>query len=98
MSVLPEDIYKRKHFGTPESLMLIVVNYVVMALAIEIFAMCTKIGWGFYVITAGLAVYNYYIIKRSRDEFNKTTTIAYVLSLAGVVLMFVLFRTKAQPC
>jgi hypothetical protein len=96
--MLPEELYKRKHFGTPESVILIVVNYVIMAVAIEVFAMCTKINWFFWVITALLALYNYFNIRRNREEYVKNITIGYIFSLAGLVLMFVLFRMKAQPC
>lgn len=96
--MLPEELYKRKHFGTPESLILIVVNYVVVAVGVEIFAMCTKINWFFWVILSGLAFYNYYTIRRNRDEYGKNNIIGYIVSLAGLVLMFVLFRLKAQPC
>jgi hypothetical protein len=96
--MLPEELYKRRHYGTPESIILIIVNYVVMAVAIEVFAMCTKINWFFWVIVAGLAFYNYYTIRRNRDEYAKNNIIGYVASLAGLILMFVLFRLKAQPC
>lgn len=98
MSLLPEDLYKRRHFGTPESLMIMVVNYVVLAVDIEWFAMCSKISWGFYAVLAVLAFYNYYTINKNRDEFTKQVTIGYIASLAGLVLMFILFRLKAQPC
>ncbi|MES2274554.1 MAG: hypothetical protein V4592_00935 [Bacteroidota bacterium] len=96
--MLPEELYKRKHFGTPESLILIVVNYVIMAVGIEVFAMCTKINWFFWVMIGGLALYNYYTIRRNIHEYGKNNIIGYVLSLAGLILMFVLFRMKAQVC
>lgn len=96
--MLPEELYKRKHFGTPESLILIVVNYVVVAFSIELFAMCTKINWFFWVALGLLALYNYYTIRRNRHEYGKNNIIGYILSLVGLILMFVLFRMKAQPC
>ncbi|QKJ31583.1 hypothetical protein HQ865_18040 [Mucilaginibacter mali] len=96
--MLPEELYKRKHFGTPESLILIVVNYVVVAFAIELFAMCTKINWMFWVSLGLLALYNVYTIRRNREEYGKNNIIGYIVSLAGLILMFVLFRMKAQPC
>jgi len=96
--MLPEELYKRRHFGTPETLILIMVNYVVMAVAIEIFAMCVKINWFFWVIVAGLALYNYYTIRRNRYEYNRNNIIGYVASIAGVLLMFILFRLKAGNC
>lgn len=96
--MLPEELYKRRHFGTPETLILIMVNYVVMAVAIEIFAMCDKISWFFWVIVAGLALYNYYTIRRNRYEYNRNNIIGYVASIVGVLLMFILFRLKAGNC
>jgi len=96
--MLPEELYKRRHFGTPETLILIMVNYVVMAVAIEIFAMCDKINWFFWVIVAGLALYNYYTIRRNRYEYNRNNIIGYVASIAGILLMFILFRLKAGNC
>ena len=95
---LPEEVFKRRHFGTPESLMLIVVNYVVVAVGVEVFAMCTKINWFFWVVLGVLAYYNYYTIRRNRDEYNRATIIAYAISIAGLILMFFLFRLKATPC
>jgi 4-hydroxybenzoate polyprenyltransferase len=96
--MLPEELYKRRHFGTPQSLLLIVVNYVVMAVAIEIFALCTKINWFFWVVVALLALYNYFTIRRNREEYGRNNIIGYAVSIAGIILMFVLFRIKAQPC
>lgn len=96
--MLPEELYKRKHFGTPESLILIVVNYVVVAVAVELFAMCTKISWMFWVSLGLLALYNVYTIRRNREEYGKNNIIGYIVSLGGLILMFVLFRMKAQPC
>jgi len=96
--MLPEELYKRKHFGTPESVILIVVNYVIMSVAIEVFAMCAKVSWFFWVIVAGLAVYNYFNIKRNAHEYGRNNKIGYAVSLAGIVLMFFLFRMRAGNC
>jgi len=98
MIPLPEDLYKRRHFGTPESVKLIIVNYVVLAVAIEVFAMCTKINWFFWVILGGLALYNYYSIRRNREEYERNHIISYAICIAGMILMFVIFRLKATPC
>ena len=96
--MLPEGLYKRKHFGTPQSLILIVVNYVVVAVAVEVFAMCSKINWFFWVVVLGLTIYNYYTIRRNREEYGRNGIIGYAASIAGLLLMFFLFRLKAQPC
>lgn len=96
--MLPEELYKRKHFGTPETLILIVVNYVVLAVGVELFAMCDKINWFFWVVIGVLAFYNYYTIRRNREEYGRNNIIGYAASLLGLVLMFVLFRLKAGNC
>ena len=96
--MLPEELFKRRHYGTPETLLLIIVNYVVLAVAIELFALCTKINWFFWVVIGVLAFYNYYTIRRNRDEYDRKNIIGYIASIAGILLMFVLFRLKAQNC
>lgn len=95
---LPEGVYKRRHFGTPESMSLIITNYVVMAISIEIWALCDKIHWFFWVVTGVLAFYNYYTIRKNREEFDRKTTIAYIISVLGIGIMFFLFRLKAHNC
>ncbi len=96
--MLPEELYKRRHFGTPQSLILIVVNYIIVTIGVELFAMCTKISTAFWVVLVLLAVYNYYTIRRNREEYGRNAIIGYVASIAGLLLMFFLFRLKAQPC
>lgn len=96
--MLPEELFKRKHFGTPESLLLIVANYVVIAVGVELFAMCDKINWFFWVVLGVLAFYNYYTIRRNREEYGRNNIIGYMISIAGLLLMFFLFRLKAGNC
>jgi hypothetical protein len=45
-----------------------------------------------------LAVYNFFTIRKNREEYDRVHTIAYILSVAGLVLLFFVFRTKATPC
>jgi len=90
--MLPEDIYKRKHFGTPQSFFLITVNFVVLTLAIQIFAACNQIQWYFWAVVAGLAAYNAYKIHHDREEYDKIRIIAYIISIACMVLLFFAFR------
>ncbi|MEO6524141.1 MAG: hypothetical protein ABIN91_20820 [Mucilaginibacter sp.] len=90
--MLPEEVYKRRHFGTPQSFFLITVNYVVLALAVQMFAACSHIQTFFWVVIAALAAYNVYKIRRDREEYDKIRIIAYVISVAGMVLLFFAFR------
>ncbi|RKR81492.1 hypothetical protein BDD43_1639 [Mucilaginibacter gracilis] len=96
--MLPEDVYKRRHYGTPQSFYLIAVNYVVMALTIQAFASCPQINWFFWVVLAVLAAYNVYKIRRDREEYDKIRIIAYIISVAGLAIMFFAFRSGTQHC
>lgn len=96
--MLPEEVYKRRHYGTPQSFFLIIANYVVMVLAMEFFAQCTKINPFFWITLGLLAAYNFYKIRREREEYSKPHIIAYVVSLAGLILLFFVLRSSAQPC
>jgi len=96
--MLPEEVYKRRHFGTPQSFFLIITNYVVLVLAMQFFAQCTQIDKFFWASIVLLAAYNFYKIRREREEYDKPKIIAYVVSLAGLVLLFFALRSGAQPC
>lgn len=96
--MLPEEVYKRRHFGTPQSFFLIMANYIVLVLAIQFFAMCAAISLYFWISMALLAAYNVYKIRREREEYDKPRIIAYAISLAGLVLMFFVFRSGAGHC
>lgn len=93
--MLPQEVFKRRHFGTPESFFLITLNYIVLALATELFALC-KINWFFWVVIGVLAFYNFYLVRREREDYDRVRIIAYVISLAGLVLMFFLFRSTER--
>jgi uncharacterized membrane protein len=96
--MIPEEVFKRRHYGTPQSFFLITANYIVLVLAVEFFAACTKINWFFWVALGLLALYNVYSIRREREEYDKIRIIAYLISIAGMVLMFFVFRSGAQRC
>lgn len=98
--MLPEELYKRRrnHNNTPPSALLILANYIVFAVATEFWATCTKINSFYWAVLAGLAIYNFFTIRRNREEYLKPQVIAYVISLAGLLLLFFLFRSKAQNC
>ena len=96
--MLPEDLYKRRHYGTPQSFYLISANFVVMALAIQMFASCTVISIYFWITLGLLAAYNFYKIRRDREEYDKIRIIAYIIGVVGMVIMFFAFRHGAQHC
>ena len=98
--MIPPEIYKRRrrHNNTPESALLIIANYIVFAICTQLFAMCNKINSFFWVTLGLLALYNFYIIRKNREEYDRIHIIAYVLSIVGLALLFFLFRLKATPC
>ncbi|MGI4804387.1 MAG: hypothetical protein ACRYFL_06420 [Janthinobacterium lividum] len=98
MSLIPEEIYKRKHFGTPQSVSLIVTNYIVTIIAIQAFAMCTHISWMFWAVLGLLAVYNVFQIRKNLEVFDRKNLIVYGISLMLLLAVFFLLRMKAQPC
>jgi hypothetical protein len=92
--MIPEELYKRRprHNNTPESTLLIIANFIVIAVATSLFASKNHIGWFFWIIVGLLAVYNFFTIRKNREEFTKPAIIAYSLSLIvliGVVILFI---------
>ncbi len=93
--MLPEEVFKRRprHNNTPDSIILVIANYVVVALATTLFTDKEHIGWFFWVVIAILAWYNYYTIRRNTEEFsNRVTLISYIVNLFILFGFFFLFR------
>ena len=92
--MIPEELYKRRprHNNTPESTLLILANFIVIGVATSLFTSKNHIGWFFWIVVALLAVYNFFTIRKNREEFTKPAIIAYSLSiviLIGVVILFI---------
>jgi hypothetical protein len=87
----PQQVFKRRHFNTPESFTLITTNYIVVALGLAIFTSHHKIHWFFWVIFGLLAVYNIFSLRRNWSEYDKVSIIAYVIGAAGLSLLFFAF-------
>lgn len=84
--MVPEELFKRRpqHNNTPENIMLIISNCIVVSVGA---AMCISnhhIHWFFWVIVGLLALYNVYSIRRNYEEYNKASIIAYVISLVAI--------------
>jgi hypothetical protein len=97
--VIPEELYKRRrrHNNTPKSTLLIIANFVVVLVATSLFTSCGKINWFFWVVVASLGVYNFFDVRRYHEEYNKITTITYIVSLVLLVGMFIFFKAS-QAC
>ncbi len=89
--MIPEEVFKRRHYGTPPIFQLIVVNCVLVCFVVPFFATCGSLNWLFWVFLALLGAYNGYTVYREREEFNKVTVIAYAIgafvAIAGIFLL-----------
>lgn len=95
--MLPDEVYKRRpnHNNTPESITLIIANFIVFAVATQLFVSATKIGTFFWVVVGALAVYNFFNIRKYREDYNKAQVIAYILSLVIMVIFFFVMRGRS---
>jgi hypothetical protein len=85
-------VFKRRHYGTPQLFTLITTNYIVVMLGLAIFTDSKhKINWFFWVIAGVLALYNVFSLYRYREEYNKVAVIAYIIGVAGLGLLFLIF-------
>jgi len=98
--MLPEQLYKRRrnHNNTPKSLLLILANYVIVLVSTSLFTSCNHISWFFWVVLGGLAIYNYFYIRRFHEEYNKVTIVAYIISLVALSTLFIIFMANGQSC
>ena len=86
--------FKRKHYGTPQSTILIIANYVVFGVILSISG--GKANWFFWIAILLLALYNFFNIRKDREEYTKARIIAYVISIVIMVAMFFVFKIKGQ--
>ena len=96
--MIPEELYKRRpgHNNTPESTLLIIANFIVVAAATSLFANKNHVNWFFWVVVGVLAVYNFFTIRKNREEFfTKAAMIAYVLSIVILIGVFFLYTAKS---
>lgn len=97
--MLPENVFRDRHYSSQAVVMLITVNYIVFAIGVELCASCTGINWFFWVILAGLVVYNYFTIRRNDEEFaEKRIKITYIVSVAGLAVIYYLLGVVGQHC
>ena len=94
--MIPEEVFKRRqrHNNTPESILLIISNFIVVSVAASLFTTKERINWFFWVIGGLLAIYNFYTLRKNREEYTKTTIIAYVSSIVVLVGFFFLVRSR----
>lgn len=84
--------FKRRHFGTPQSTILIIANYVVFAVILTFTS--GKTGWFFWIAIGLLALYNFFNIRKDRAEYTKARVIAYIISIVMMAIFFFIFKYK----
>lgn len=84
--------FNRRHYGTPQSTLLIIANYIVFALVLSFSG--GKTGWFFWIAMALLALYNFFNIRKDRESYNKPRIIAYIISIVMMVVFFFIFKLK----
>jgi hypothetical protein len=95
----PEVVFKDRNYSQQSLISLITANYIVFAIGVQACADCSRVHWFLWVILAGLALYNYYTIKRNIDEFSeKRTQIIYVISILGMGLIYYLLGVVNLHC
>ena len=89
--MIPEELYKRRrnHNNTPTYITLIIANYVVLAVGASLLTSCHHIHWFLWVIIGFLAIYNFFSIRRNREEYTTPIIITYLASL--VIMAAILF-------
>ncbi len=95
--IIPEEVFKRRkgHNNTPDSILLIITNFIVVCVAATLFADKHHISTFFWVIMGFLAVYNVYKINRDKELYTKITVIAYIISIVVLIAMVILFQVKS---
>ncbi|MCO5946239.1 hypothetical protein [Mucilaginibacter flavidus] len=87
--LIPEEVFKRRkqHNNTPESIMLIIVNFIVVSLAETLFWDHTHINWFFWVAIGLLAVYNFFSLRKNLEVYSKIDKIVYVSSMITLAIL-----------
>jgi uncharacterized membrane protein HdeD (DUF308 family) len=91
-------MFKRRHYGTPQSTLLIITNFIVFATVTTIFASSCTVSSFFWICMGLLALYNYFNIRKDREEYTKARIIAYVISIVGMIAVFIVMRYASQNC
>lgn len=86
--MLPEGLYKRRHYDTPSTFILLMINIVAVGVLISFFPHHTT-NWFFWTAIGLLAVYNVFDIRKNRELYNRINIISYVVTMVVLVLLYV---------
>lgn len=95
--LIPKEVFKPRpgHRNTPESVMLVMTNFIVICVAETLCTGHHAIYWFFWVIVGVLAVYNFFSLRKNLEVYSKADIIVYAVSwvvLAALVLLIYLFK------
>ena len=92
--MIPEEIFKprRRHNNTPAVTMLIITNFIVTCVGLTFFAHKNHVNWFFWVVVGLLGLYNFFTIRRNREDFTQATIIAFSISLVVLVITFFVLK------
>lgn len=92
-------LFNDRHYSLQALTSLVTANYIVFAIGVQATVSCKGVHWFLWVVLAGLALYNYYTIKRNPDEFSeKKTQIIYGVSILGMGVLYYLLGVVALHC
>lgn len=87
--MIPKELYNRRHFGTPWLFSLFIADAIAVCLVVPFFRW--PVNWIFWAFIVLLAVYNFFTIRRNREDFNRISIISYIIFLlilmGGIVLI-----------
>ena len=93
--MITDEIFKRRkgHNNTPQSILLIITNFIVTLADVTLFAGGKHIHWFFWVIVFLLAVYNFFVIRRNIEEFNSKIVLgSYIVSILVLIALFFILK------
>ncbi len=96
--MIPEELFKRRrnHNNTPESVLLIIANFIVVFGSMALFTNKQHINSFFWVAIGLLGLYNFFTIRRNREEFTKPNIIAYVFFSLVILCLLFFFLMKGK--
>jgi hypothetical protein len=88
--ILPEEVFKRRHFNTPWSVLLIMTDYTAVFVLFSIYHHTTP-NWFFWLVIAVLVLYNFLELRKNRELITRSILIVYVLSLLFLIFLYFFF-------
>jgi len=87
-----QNVFKRRpgHKNTPEAIKLILANFIVISAGEALCFNPHHISWFFWIIVGGLAIYNFFSLRKNLEVYSRTDKITYVASTVVIAMLVVL--------